>query len=223
MRALVTTISALIVMAAQTQAMDWDTLSVNEDPIPPQVTPSFSIGYPKGWQIIDFNQKQHDIYNVVSPHPVGPSWIFGQPHTANTLKEQVATFYLISWSYAMTAREAADIFFNNKQTATAYTQKSIRPVKTSAGDSGWLVESEGYLIYGPDPALLKNAKASGLNIQLEKSDKPSQKIPVIYHDFFFQSGNLGAIQIQIITQTANASWRSQLDRLVLDTLRFNSP
>jgi hypothetical protein len=40
---------ALIAMAAQTQAMDWDTLSVNGNPIPPQATVSFSIGYPKGW------------------------------------------------------------------------------------------------------------------------------------------------------------------------------
>lgn len=101
-------------------------------------------------------------------------------------------------------------------------------VKTSAGDSGWLVESEGYLIqYSATTELMNDAFLERTNpmnelLQSEKPAKDAQKIPVIYHDFFFHSGKSGAIRIQIMTDTADATRRSQLDDLALETLRFNS-
>jgi hypothetical protein len=214
MRTLVTTISALIAMSAQTQAMDWDTFTGNEYSIAPPATVSFSIGYPKGWRVTDLNQRQHDIYkDVVVLPPVGPIWIFFGSATTD-LKEQGHTFYTIEQSCGTTAKEAAEEFIMDIQSASAYTPTSISPVKTSAGDSGWLVESEGYLFN--DPAIGKLARDSEF---IGKT--PGQKIPVIYHDFFFHTGKMGAIRIQIMTDTANASWRSQLDRVVLDTLRFH--
>ena len=231
MRAFATTISALIAMAAQTQAMDWDTFCVNGNPVPHQATVSFFIGYPKGWLAFqDHSQGWHDIYSgiVIAPCNPGPICSFGQPATTNTLKEQEHVLYTVWPSGGATAKEAAETFFNDKRGAAGYAHKSIKPVKTRAGDSGWLVESDGYLIKDPaiakltlDPAFMRKTNALDEIIQLEKNVKPDQKIPVIYHDFFFHSGKLGAIHIQIMTETANSSWRSQLDRLVLDTLRFN--
>jgi hypothetical protein len=231
MRALVTTISALILMAAQIQAMDWDTLSVGGDPIPPQATVSFSIGYPKGWRPFqDYSQEQHDIYNgiVVSPRQFGPICSFSHLATNNMLMEKGHTLYSIWPSEGATAAEAATTFFNEELSAPAFTPKNMTPIKTSAGDSGWLVESESYLVKDPaisklilDPVFMRKTNAVEEITQLEEKVKPSQKTPVIYHDFFFHSGKLGAIRVEIMTEAADAPWRSQLDRLVLETLRFN--
>jgi hypothetical protein len=143
-------------------------------------------------------------------------------NTTNLFKDQCYTEYSIWPSRGATAKEAAEAFFKDKRTATAYTQKSITQIKTSAGDSGWLVESESYITFGGlDPAILKNAKASGLSVQLVPIEGPTQKIPIIYHEFFFHSGSLGSIRVEIMTQSANPSWRSQLDQVVLQTLQFN--
>lgn len=232
MRALITIISALIVMAARTQAVDWDTLNVNCDPIPPQATVSFSIGYPKGWRAFqDYSQGWRDIYNgfVVAPHNPGPICSFSGPTTTNTLKVQGHghTFYLIWPSDGATAAEAAATFFNDNRSTTTFTHKSLTPIKTRAGDSGWLVESEGYLVNDPaisklilDPAFMRKTNALDEITQLEKNVNPSQKTPVIYHDFFFHSGNLGAIDVEIMTEAADISGRLELDNLVLKTLRF---
>jgi hypothetical protein len=47
MRALLMPFSALFVMAAQTQAMEWDTFS-SANPVPASALVSFSIGYSEG-------------------------------------------------------------------------------------------------------------------------------------------------------------------------------
>jgi hypothetical protein len=137
------------------------------------------------------------------------------------------TSYLIWPSDGATAAEAAATFFNDNRSA-AFTHKSMTPIKTSAGDSGWLVETESYLFKDPaisklllDPAFMRKTNVMDEITRLEKNVKPSQKIPVIFHDFFFHSGELGAIRVEIMTEAAEAPWRSQLDRLVLETLRFN--
>jgi hypothetical protein len=86
------------------------------------------------------------------------------------------------------------------------------PIETSAGDSGWLVESEGYITFGGlDPAILNEAKPFESNVRLIPIKEPTQKIPIIYHDFFFHSGSLVSIRVEIMTQSANTSWRAQLD------------
>ena len=249
MRVLVATIGALTVMAmaSQTQATDWnvatvgagtragglfwDVLTVYGHPIPPPATVSFSIGYPKGWLTQEYRQERQDIYNngiLVAPLDPGPICIFGQPAITNTLEQQSFTTYLIWRAGAGTARENAEAFFNGKRsTETEYCHKSIKAVKTSAGDSGWLVESEGYITSNPavrklvlDPDFMKTTNAWNEILALNKTVKPDRKIPVTFHDFFFHSGSPGAIQIEIMTHTANASWRSQMDRMVLGTLRF---
>lgn len=224
-------VSVVIVTAAQTQAMDWDTLSVGGDPVPPQATVSFSIGYPKGWHVFeDYGQEQHDIYNgiVVSPRQFGFICSFNPLATTNALNEHGHTAYSVWPSGGATAAEAAATFFNDNRNEWAYTHKSLTPIKTSAGDSGWLVESESYLFKDPaiskltlDPAFMRKTNALDEITRLEKNARPSQKIPVIFHDFFFHSGNLGAIRVEIMTDSGDVSWRSQLDHLVLETLRFN--
>lgn len=228
----VTITVALIAMTAQTRALDWDTFSVNQDPVPPQATVSFSIGYPKGWFVTqDYRQEMCDIYYDV-PTPAAPAFgpicSFSQPAATNTLKEQGFTGYSIWASGGATAKEAAEKFFTDKRTASAYTQKSLKPVNTGVGEPGWLVESDGYVITDSaitklisDPAFWKSTNAVDEYVQLTKNLKPSQETPIVYHDFFFHSGPLGAIRIEIMTQAANTSWRSRLDRLVLETLRFS--
>jgi hypothetical protein len=232
---IVTIIVAVIAMAAQTQALDWDTLSVNQNPVPPQATVSFSIGYPKGWHVFqDYGQETCDIYFDV-PVPVEPNGLnglicsFNQPATTNTLKEQGFVSYSIWASGGATAKEAAEKFFTDKRTASAYTQKSLKPVNSRAGEPGWLVENDGYVNVITDPAVTKlmtdliSSNAVNEYAQLTKKLKPNQEIqmPIVYHDFFFHSGRLGAIRIEIMTQAANKSWRSQLDRLVLETLQLS--
>jgi hypothetical protein len=234
MRILATIIGALtvIVMAAQTRAMDWDILTINKPP-DAEATVSFSIGYPKGWLATqDYGQERRDIYKdiVVPAGQRHASWIcsFAQPSTTNAFTEQGYTCYEIWPTSGATAKDAAESFFADKRNASVFTQKSIAPIKTRAGESGWLLESEGYLLTDPaisklmfDPTFLKNTNGLKHLIQLEKNLKPSQKTPIMYHDFFFRPGNRGAIRIEIWTQTANASWRSRLDHMVLETLRFN--
>jgi hypothetical protein len=40
-------------------------------------------------------------------------------------------------------------------------------------------------------------------------------------DFFFHSGNKGSIRIEILTRKTDSSFRSELDEMVLNTLRFD--
>src|SRR5580692_9431349 len=131
MRAHVLTLSAfIIVMAAQTQAMDWDTFRVNEPP-DAESTVSFSIGYPKGWRAFqDYSEERHDIYfDLIVPAGHFSNGIicsFGQPVTPNTLKHQNLICYLVWHLNGASAKEAAEQFFTDKRSATAYTQKSIK-------------------------------------------------------------------------------------------------
>jgi hypothetical protein len=229
MRAIILSTCAFIAMAAPIEAIDWETLTVNGNPIPPQATVSFSIGYPKGWHVFqNYSQERHDIYNgIATPSQFGPICSFDQLVTniAAPITNQTFTMYWVLPSDGAPAKDAAEAFFSNKQKTTSYTSTSIKLIKTRAGDSGWLVESEGFLMIGTDPIDSKNAKAfdpNSLIVQLVEI-KPTKKIPIIYDDFFFHSGPLGAIHIEIMTERANISRRSQLDDLVLNTLRFNRP
>ena len=214
------TISAFVIMTAHSQALDWDTLSVNQNPIPAEATVSFSIGYPKGWMAIqNYSQEWQDIYFDVPTSssnydPLHVICSFSEPAT-NVLKHGF-TSCTIFLSGGATAEKAAENFFNDKRSATAYTQKGLSPIKTNAGDSGWLVESKGSLSLFP--FVMTNTSQI---ISFMKSKTPGDDVPVIYHDFFFHAGTKGAIRIQIMTQAANPAWREELDQLVLQTLRFN--
>ena len=50
-----------------------------------------------------------------------------------------------------------------------------------------------------DPAQLKGTNTLRDVIPMTKNLKSSQEVPIIYHDFFFHSGKLGAIRIEIMT------------------------
>jgi hypothetical protein len=229
MRAMILSTCALIAMTAQTQAMDWETFSFNQDSTSPQESTSFSIGYPKGWESFqDHSQDRKDGLNVVSLRTTSFICCFGDSATTATNVEntQRHTSYFIWPSHGATAAEAASTFFNDEGNVPAYQHETMTEIKTSADDSGWLVESAGYLMRYPAVAkLMNNAFLERTNpanelLRLEKDNNTGEKIPVIDHDYFFHSERQGAIHIQIMTDAANAALRLELDHLVLETLRF---
>jgi hypothetical protein len=98
-------------------------------------------------------------------------------------------------SAGTTAKAAAESYVTDLRRSGIYKERNVTEVKTKAGDSGYLVECEANLVQGP----------------------------VISHDYFFHVGAKGAIRILIVTPADGAVSRSELDRLVLQTLRFNEP
>jgi hypothetical protein len=209
--------------AAQTWALDWGTISINQNPVPAEALVSFSIGYPKGWQASeDPAIAYQDIYDnvVVSPHRYDTICSFNPNGQTNLLQPPGIASCSIWPAGDMTAKEAAEAFFKDTRSPAKYSHKHLSPVTTSARDSGWLVESKGTLRFYP--TLITN----GMDFfKLEKSNSKFEIIPVVYHDFFFRSGsshgNKEAIRIEIITQATDSSCRSELDHLVLKTLLFS--
>jgi len=213
-------LSALL--APQTWALDWDTLSINQNPTPAEALISFSMGYPKGWQAFEDPAIAYQDINdnvVVSSHRYDAICSF-TPNGQTNLSQPPAIASCSIWPAGdVTAKEAAEAFFKDTRSAAVYSHKHLSPVATSAGDSGWLVESKGTLRFWP------TVVTNGIDINLEKDNLKFEETPVIYHDFFFRSGNSHgnkeAIHINIMTRASDSSCRSELDHLVLQTLRFS--
>ncbi len=184
--------AALLMTAGSTWALESDTYSLNPKPAPHSALVSFSIGYPKGWYVSeDPSLQRADVYNDIPVGPQGENVCnFNEP--ATDVSKNGITMYSIWRSDVVTAKEAADRHIANMAAQSWHTEKSLNPVKTSAGDSGWLVESKGYVITDPavrkfmtDPTSWKGTNVLQKLTQMEKNVKLSQKVPVIYHDFFF--------------------------------------
>lgn len=224
MRKLMLIVSCIMLAAAaRTRALEWNVFSINQNPVPATAVFSFSIGYPKGWHARQTGAWRQDIYfGLVTPLPDPFICTFWQP--AARLNPTNWTSFVIFPSWSETAKVAAEGFAkslsqraNARPTPAApapdslnglavklvaakplcektspWIEKRLRPVTTAAGDSGWLVESEASTTTGK----------------------------LIAQDYFFHSGKKGSIRINIITQGRNQSLRSDLDKLVLQTLRF---
>jgi len=113
-----------------------------------------------------------------------------------------------------TAREAVDEFSKLFSRIEIYTQKGLNTVKTSAGDSGYLLECE---------ANLDNVKAPPPNLQgIKVGDIHQIKLgQVVLQEFFFHGGNKSSIRVEILTREVDSSFRSELEKMVLETLRFD--
>jgi hypothetical protein len=219
MRALLIPFSALVIMAAQTQAIEWDTF-ISANPVPASALVSFSIGYPKGWTVCEIPGIQHQDLGPLYDSP--PEWIFGGSGPTN-----LQNFTVTIWrSDDATAEETPEEFLADMRKLHG----NGRAFKTSAGDSGWLVESKDYLVchlpwLSNDPSWPLSRNILSDLPQMQQSRQPSIKVPVIFDSFFFRSespGNKAGIQIQIMTNAADSSRRAELEQLVLQTLRFNN-
>jgi hypothetical protein len=218
MRAILIPFSALFIMAAQVQAIEWDTLNPSPGPA------SFSIGYPKGWQVYEAPAPQRQDLFFNNPCPPHVYVIFG---TGSTNLHDIAS-YTISCSSDETAKEADEKSIADMR--RLYGDGRLSTVKTSAGDSGWLLERKGCGIAHPVWLANDPSWPVGKNIlsdlpQKGQSQRPSIKISIVYHDFFFRSnspGNQAGIYVEIMTNAADSSRRAELDQLVLQTLRFNN-
>ncbi len=195
MRALILMLGVLFVgVTAKSQALESDVYSINLSPVPPSALVSFSIGYPKGWKVTEEpgHQLQDVYYDVVTPfYDTDLICAFLQ---TNAWNETNWTSFTIFRSTGETAKDAAKLLLKNMHQLGTYTERSLGPIKTSAGDEGWLLECQA------------NFKGNR----------------VISHDFFFHCGTKGSIRIEIVTQAKDSSWRSELDHLVLETIKFGA-
>ena len=187
MRTLLIMFSAVFITAtAQTLALESDVFSINQFAISHSSPVSFSIGYPKGWRVTQDSSPQLGGFITTDGIWICTFW------PTNYSSTNWTTFTI--WrSGGATTKEAAESFLASTRKDGIYTEKGLSSVRTSAGDSGCLVECE--------------ANINGVR--------------VIAHDFFFHSGNKGAIRILIVTPAADSSWRSELDQMVSQTLRFD--
>ncbi|HUA65993.1 MAG TPA: hypothetical protein VME24_09105 [Alphaproteobacteria bacterium] len=226
MRRLMVIFSGMMIAAtSHVRALVWNTFSINQNPVPPNAIVSFSIGYPKGWNAFHDSNWRDDIY---FDHPIGPSGenicIFSQPYPnanstnwMNTISRSF-TMVAIFYSHDRPAREAAESF------AKGCTEKSLSSVETVAGDTGWLLESEHdfKIKVGPPPPMA-NFSGNDHNVVLKPVGGPDAHDDVekvIGQEYFFHSGSKGSIRIEIVTSAGDSAFRSELDKLVLQTLRF---
>src|ERR1700691_1825947 len=169
------------VFTAQTWASGWDTISINQNPVPAEALVSFSIGYPKDWNVYEnLAVARQDNYNDIAYSQPGYGAIcsFTPIDKGATLKSFNCKSYAVWPSRGSSAKEAMESFLSSK------TGESRDRVKTSAEDSGWLVETRGIIKF--HPIVLTNSVDL---LKLEKDNSKSEIIPVIYHDFFFRSEN----------------------------------
>ncbi|HTV43335.1 MAG TPA: hypothetical protein VMF08_22425 [Candidatus Sulfotelmatobacter sp.] len=218
-------ISCLVLAAAaRTRPLDWNVFSINQNPVPATAVVSFSIGYPKGWHAMQTGAWRQDIYyGLITPLPDPFICAISPPPVTFSPTNWTAFFIFPSWD--KTAKDAAEGLAKSLSQRTnppaalapnsfsgsglnvkllpattkpvfgmtsPYIVKGLTLITTAAGDSGWLVESEATTTAGK----------------------------TIAHDYFFHSGKKGSIRINIVTPEWNQGLRSDLDKLVLQTLRF---
>lgn len=203
----------MIAATAYVRALDWNTFSINQNPVPANTVVSFSIGYPQGWKAMQTGWWREDIYfdHPVPPAPSEMVCAFSQPPSTANLTN--LTVFAIFYNHDRPAREAAESFARNTKDYT------LSPVKTAAGDSGWLLESKHDIDIG-GPINESEFKSSGLSVHLIPASNSTVE-KVIEQQYFFHSGSKGSIRIDIMTPEWNSDLRSQLDKLVLQTLSFS--
>jgi hypothetical protein len=200
--------AAFITATTQTRALESDVFYINQFAISHSSPVSFSIGYPKGWQVTQYSNSPQGESIAADD---GLICIFR--HT-NYLSTNWISFTI--WrSGGATAEEAADSFSASVSKGGPYAVKSSGSVRTSAGDSGWLVECDGNLGLHQ---IATNGSAAGSPF---KAAPTTGQIRAVSHDYFFHCGNKGSIRVTIMTRAADSALRSELDQMVLQTLRFN--
>jgi hypothetical protein len=203
MSALVPNLLLFSLLCSPLLALESDRYTINPPPVPMEALVSFSIGYPKGWKVSQDDRLQRQpVYNDLIV-PVD-NWVCSfsdtntfrlMPTNFNTNSKIVLTNFtdFTIWRSGGTiAKEEAEKLSAFMQKSGLYQKMDLRQVKTAGGETGWLLESRS--INGHS---------------------------WIAHDFFFHAGPRGCIRIMIVTSENESAWRSDLDRLILETLRFS--
>ena len=191
--------AALLMMASYARAMESDVYDINTNLLPGSARVCFSIGYPHTWGVAD--HYHYDYADIFMTH-FNMVCLF---YPTNALFSKKLTDYAVYSSDETTAKTAA----KNLLKTPNFVPLSFNRVKTIAGDRGWLVESKEKLTVGS----VKNPWVS----QVE-----TKEFPAICHSYFFDSGKKGSLCIRLITLPDDSSWRTNLDQLVLQTLRLNN-
>jgi hypothetical protein len=163
--------------------LEAENCTINEFAITHAFPVSFSIGYPKGWRRSDNSSPE----NSGLAHDAGPVCAF----YSNTVPPDEAR--IIIWRTTETAaKECAEKYAEATRKRYGEHQKVLAPIKTKAGESGYVVVFEKDI--GNERLLLS--------------------------DFFFHAGKRGAIRISIIVRAEDSDLREKLQDLVLQTLCF---
>lgn len=180
----------LIVASARGQATpyrvtDWNIYRVRQFAIAHLRPVSFSVGYPKGWAIIYEGLPPIGEYFTMDKSSICAFWSkSGGPNRP---------MIDVSRAPEGTAEDEANRFAALLcRGQNDCIQRSASPVRTSAGDTGYLVV-------------------------LEETSKARH---VVESDYFFHVRSNGAIHISITTEAKAVEVREQLQNLVLKTLRF---
>lgn len=198
--------SVLLLATLRAQALESDVFSIHQSALSHSEPVSFSIAYPKGWSVTQSGPQGFlSDYTIVDNNLICSFW---------PTNPSAGTAFVIWRSGRLTAQEAAHEFSTNVWRHGDYTVNHLRPVKTSAGDSGYLVESDGSIELG---RLATNNCPPGSLVRFEST---GQRLQVVSHDYFFHSGPEGSIRIMITTPKTDTVSQSELDRMVLETLRF---
>lgn len=216
MRPLLMPFAAALIMAAQSQAMEWNVFTTGPNPDSASNSVSFSIGYPKGWLVNRIpSPHQSDFYSGPVLSAGSEIWSFAGASSTNSQYLRVVT---ICRSVEATAAEAAESFSDNLPVPA---RPALRAVKTAAGDSGWMVERKEDSVFHPAWMVRDDIP---LSTQIQEG-QPAQEITLVHQAFFFRSKSPGiraGLLIEITTNAADSAGRAELDQLVLQTLQFGS-
>jgi hypothetical protein len=211
MRTLKILLSAtFIIVSALSRAMETDEFNIHQFAVSHSCPVSFSIAKPKGWTVTQ-DSRLHSGEDMVSDG----YWIctFWATNFPSTNYANITIFR----SGGPTAKEAADEFAKLSSRTGIYMQKGLTSVKTSADTSGYLLECEANFDNETPPNLQGLMVTVGAMHQIKLGR-------VFVQDFFFHSGNRGnkgSIRVEILTREVDSSFRSELDKMVLETLTFN--
>jgi len=189
-----------ITVAVQLIAMETDEFSIYQCAVSHSSPVSFSIAYPKGWKVTQDSSIHVGAYLVSDGIFICTFW------TTNSSATNYAGFTIFR-SRGATEEEAAQEF----------SKEGLKPVKTSGGDSGYLLEFDEIYDNKKFPRL---QEIPGLAVTLG-DPQPLKLGQVIRQEFFFHGGNKGSIRVEIETREVDSLFRSELDKMVLETLKFD--
>jgi hypothetical protein len=186
MRSKIEMLAALMLSASSSaEPKDYEVYTLRQSSISHSQPVSFSVGYPVGWTKTESGKPQTGELLTLDPQPVCTFW----SDAATTNRASVTIFRALGGS----AQEDAEHFASAvRQRSITYAQKRIAPIKTEAGDAGYLVVFEAHFEMG-------NAFLT---------------------DLFFHVGAKGALRISIMTRAEDATLHDRLQKLVLQTLQF---
>ncbi len=186
MRYSITILAGLVFLASgYAQVKDYQVYTIAQAAISHSRPVSFSIGYPNGWTKSDYNRIQPGGLHIVDDEMVCGF------HSPSQLSDW-AGITIFRASDGTAQEEAEAVASRACQQFSTYSQKRFDPIKTKAGNAGYLVT---------------------FGAHFEKGD-------ALFSDLFFHVGAKGAIRISIMTRAEDSALLESLQKLVLETLHF---